>query len=44
MRSPKVKQAVEFIREVIAPFADRYLYEACLELLPENRTLTEATI
>lgn len=32
MTTPEFKLAVEFIREVIAPFADRYLYETCLEL------------
>jgi hypothetical protein len=30
--TPELKQAVELIRGVIAPFADRYLHEACLEL------------
>ncbi|MDI9846552.1 hypothetical protein QM467_00610 [Rhodoblastus sp. 17X3] len=30
--TPELKQAVELIRGVIAPFADRYLYETCLDL------------
>jgi hypothetical protein len=30
--TPEFKQAVEHIRGVLAPFADRYLYETCLEL------------
>lgn len=31
MTTPEFKRAVEFIREVIAPFSDRYLSEMCLE-------------
>lgn len=42
--TPELKQAVELIREVIAPFADRYLYETCLDLAGRPQAEIEAEL
>lgn len=44
MTTPEFKRAIEFNREVIAPFSDRYLYEACLELAGRPQSEIDAEL
>jgi hypothetical protein len=42
--TPELDRAVDLIREVIAPFADRYLYETCLELVGRPQAEVDAEL